>query len=147
MPLMKNSVEDDFITTYKNSSKESVNSFLAVTQKKKWYKLHGLMCATHFPTKKAVQRQLGIDTKQSHLEALKLMATKLKGKNFVLAAVDIEDIRTLKIAGDCVNESPQIMTFLDVNKGGWQSVWMNVIAVGGVVWSGIKDKENIIRSS
>ena len=87
----------------------------------------------------AAQRQVAIDTDPSFGEGLRFALRHTKPAEFVDCALEIEDPRMLRLAGESIAKDPVLLAGADLTALKAQALWREALAIDRKCWQGPSD--------
>lgn len=125
-------------------SKETSALLLELAIRKKWLLLHGSIAVKIYSLKKAVSKQLSIDTEQEHFNVFKKISEKVNPEEFIESAILYEDDRLYKISAQLILKKPKLLNKIDVSSPSWQELWLKSYEEGVELWNGFSSPNDIL---
>ena len=144
---MGSKVEERLATAApRNLDEEAAESVIAFALSRGWLRLHGATLSASCSTSNAAKRQLSVDTDQSFVEGLQFALGRAKPTELVECALEIEDPRIARLAGDAVARDPSLLRLVDMTTSKAQAMWREALTIEPECWRGPKDPESAFRS-
>ena len=104
-----------------------------------WLRLHGTILSASASPSNAARRQVTVDTEPSFLEGLRAALRRAKPAELVACALEIEDPRMPRLAGEAVAKDPELLAGLDLTPTTAQAIWREALAIEPESWQGPTD--------
>ena len=104
-----------------------------------WLRLHGTVLSASASPLDAARRQVAVDTEPSFLDGLRATLRRAKTAELVVCALEIEDPRMPRLAGEAVAKDPELLAGLDLTPTAAQAVWREALAIQPKSWQGPTD--------
>ena len=104
-----------------------------------WLRLHGTVLSASTSPSDAARRQVAVDTERSFLEGLRAALRRAKPAEVVACALEIEDPRVPRLAGEAVAKNPELLAGLNLTPTNAQAVWREALAIQPKSWQGPTD--------
>ncbi len=101
-----------------------------------WLRFHGSVLSASVSPSDAVRRQVAVDTDPSFLEGLRAALRRAKPAELVECALEIQDPRMPRLAGEVVAKNPELLAGLDFTPTAAQAVWREALAIEPESWHG-----------
>ena len=111
-----------------------------------WLCLHGAVLAAIVSTSDAARRQVAVDTDPSFVGGLRWALRHAKATEFVECALEIEDPRMPRLAGEAVAKEPRLLAEIDFKVINAQAIWREALTIDHETWRGPADPEAAFRS-
>lgn len=111
-----------------------------------WLRLHGAVLSASCSTLEAGRRQVLVDTDPSFLPGLQAALRHATPGELVECALEIEDPRLPRLAGEAVAKEPRLLAEVDVVPSKAQAVWREALAIDLESWRGPADPAAAFRS-
>ncbi len=137
--------EDSFLRNFpKSLPAHTIEHLMDFSVKNEWFKLYAKLLRSKFDVETALKTSLLIKKGTNNVESIKVIFEGLEPKEIISYAVQNDDIRVLKIAGELCHKDPQLLTLLDISSRSWQAIWAEAISNGNDIDTGISNAEKII---
>ena len=104
-----------------------------------WLRLHGTVLSASASASNAARRQVAVDTDPSFFEGLRAALRNAKPAELVGCALQIEDPRMPRLAGEAVAKDPTLLAGLDLTPTPAQAIWREALAIEPESWQGPTD--------
>ena len=104
-----------------------------------WLRLHGTVLSASASPSDAARRHVAVDTDPSFLEGLRAALRRAKPAELVECALQIEDPRMPRLAGEAVAKDPKLLAGLDLAPNTTQAIWREALAIEPESWQGPTD--------
>ncbi|MCY4354372.1 MAG: effector-associated domain EAD1-containing protein [Truepera sp.] len=104
-----------------------------------WLRLHGTVLSASASALDAARRQVAVDTGSSFVEGLRAALRSAKPAELVECALEIEDPRMPRLAGEAVARDPKLLAGLDLTPTTAQAIWREALAIEPESWQGPTD--------
>ncbi len=104
-----------------------------------WLRLYGTVLSASASPSDAARQQVAVDTDPSFLEGLRAALRRAKPAELVECALEIEDPRMPRLAGQAVAKDPKLLAGLDLTPTTAQAVWREALAIEPESWRGPTD--------
>ena len=104
-----------------------------------WLRLHGTILSASASPSDAARRQVAVDTDPSFLDGLRAALLRAKPAEVVACALEIEDPRVPRLAGEAVAKDPELLAGLDLTPTTAQAVWREALVIEPESWQGPTD--------
>ena len=104
-----------------------------------WLRLHGTVLSASASASDAARRQVAVDTNPSFFEGLRAALRSAKPAELVGCALQIEDPRMPRLAGEAVARDPGLLAGLDLTPNPVQAIWREALAIESESWQGPTD--------
>ena len=111
-----------------------------------WLCLHGAVLSAICSTSDAARRQVAVDTDPSFVEGLRWALRHAKSAEFVECALEIEDPRMPRLAGEAVAKHPRLLAEVDLTAIKAQAIWREALTIDPETWRGPADPPAAFRS-
>ena len=111
-----------------------------------WLCLHGAVLAAIVSTSDAARRQVAVDTDPSFVEGLRWALRHAKAAEFVECALEIEDPRMPRLAGEAVAKEPRLLAEIDFKVINAQAIWREALTIDPETWRCPADPSVAFRS-
>ena len=111
-----------------------------------WIRLHGAVLSASCSTLDAARRQIAVDTDSEFIEGLQWALRHAKPAEFVDCALEIEDPRMPRLAGEAVAKHPRLLARVDLTAIKAQEIWREALTIDSESWRGPADPEASFRS-
>ena len=125
--------------TPRNLDKASAETLEALALSRGWLRLHGAVLSASCSTSEAVRRQVAVDTDPSFVEGLRAALRCAKPEELVECALEIEDPRMPRLAGEAVAKASRILAEMDLTAIKAQAIWCEALAIDPESWRGPAD--------
>lgn len=121
-------------------------ALLALSQNRKWFSLHGVICLGLYPPLVAIKQHLEFDRSPSFEDALRQLVKRLDTKTVLDTALNIGENRLLRLAGEMCAKEPSFLAELNLNSREWRIIWYESILMSKNPWKGISDPPTLMNS-
>lgn len=104
-----------------------------------WLRLHGAVLSASCSPSDAVRRQIAVDTDPSFVEGLRSALRYAKPAEFVACALEIEDLRMPRLAGEAVAKNPELLDRVNITETRAQAIWREALVIASESWRGPTD--------
>ena len=104
-----------------------------------WLRLHGTVLSASASACDAARRQVAVDTDPSLLEGLRAALRRARPAELVECALEIEDPRMPRLAGEVVAKDPTLLAGLDLTPTRAQAIWRDALVIQPEAWQGPTD--------
>ena len=104
-----------------------------------WLRLHGTVLSASASPSDAARRHVAVDTDPSFLEGLRAALRRAKPAELVQCALQIDDPRMPRLAGEAVAKDPKLLAGLDLTPTTAQPIWREALAIEPESWQGPTD--------
>ena len=104
-----------------------------------WFRLHGTVLSARASPSDAARRQVVVDTDPSFIEGLRAALRRAKPAELVECALEIQDPRMSRLAGEAVAKNPKLLAGLDLAQTTAQAVWREALVIEPESWQGPTD--------
>lgn len=111
----------------------------ALSLSRGWLRLHGAVLSARFPISDAAKRQLAVDTDASNVEGLRSALRHAKPVELVECALEVEDPRIPRLAGEAVAKDPRLLAEVDLTAIEAQAIWREALTIDAESWRGPAD--------
>ena len=111
-----------------------------------WLCLHGAVMSAICPTSEAVQRQVAVDSDIEFVDGLRWTLRHARGAKCVECALEIEDPRMARLAGEAVAKNPRLLAKVDLTPIRAQAIWREALIVEPEMWRAPADPVGAFRS-
>ena len=111
-----------------------------------WLRLHGAVVSAICSTSDAARRQVAVDTDPSFVEGLRCALRHAKPTEFIECALEIEDPRMPRLAGEAVAKKPSLLGDVEVTAIQAQAIWREALTIDVESWQGPADPSIAFRS-
>ena len=133
-------VEKRLVTAAPRTLDETVAGNLeSLALSRGWLRFHGVVVSASASAANAVRRQAAVDTDPSFFEGLRAALRNAKPAELVGCALQIEDSRMARLAGEAVARDPALLSGLDLTPTAAQAVWREALAIEPEAWRGPTD--------
>ena len=113
---------------------------------REWFRLHGAVLSASCSTSDSARRQVAVDTSFSFLEGLRFALRRAEPEELVECALEIEDPRMPRFAGEAAAKAPDILADVDFTATRAQAIWREALAVDPEAWRGPADPAAALHS-
>ena len=140
-------VEERLATATPRNLDEAAAEILAThALSRGWLRLHGAVLSASCSTLDAARRQVAVDTDPSFVEGLRSALRHAKPTEFVECALEIEDPRMPRLAGEAVAKDPRLLAEVDLTAIKAQAIWREALTIDPESWRGPADPAAAFRS-
>ena len=111
-----------------------------------WLCLHGAVLAAIVSTSDAARRQVAVDTDLSFVEGLRWALRHAKPAEVVKCALEIDDPRLPRLAGEAVAKAPRLLSKVNLTAIKAQAIWREALTIDPETWRGPADPQVAFRS-
>ena len=111
-----------------------------------WLRLHGTILSANASPSDAARRQVAVDADPSFLEGLRAALRRAKPAKLVQCALEIEDPRMPRLAGEAVATDPKLLARIDLALPTAQAVWREALVINPGCWQGPTDPAAALHS-
>jgi len=122
--------------TPRKLDESAAESLLTLIFSRGWFRLHGAILSAIRDPSNAARRQVAVDTDPLHAEGLALALRWAKPAEVVECALNIEDPRVPKLAGEAVAKKPNLLANVDFTGMQAQAIWREALALNAESWRG-----------
>ena len=132
--------------TPRNLDEAAVERFVTDALSRGWLCLHGALLAAIVSTSDAVRRQVAVDADPSFFGGLRWALRHAKAAEYVECALETEDPRMPRLAGEAVAKEPRLLAEIDFKVINAQAIWREALTIDPETWRGPADPSVAFRS-
>ena len=132
--------------TPRNLDSTAARRLLVLALSRRWVRLHGAVLSASCSASHSARRQVAVDTGPSFLEGLRFALRHAKPDELVECALEIEDPRMPRLAGEAVAKAPEILADVDLTATRAQAIWREALAIDPEAWRGPADPAAVFHS-
>lgn len=132
--------------TPRNLDETAAEPLLTLVLSRGWLRMHGAVLSAICEPLDAARRQVAVDTDPSFVEGLKSALRTAKSAELVASALEINDPRMPRIAGDAVAKNPSLLAKVDFTGMQAQATWREALAINPDCWKGPADPSATFHS-
>lgn len=132
-------VEEDLAKICPKRLRDSLGSRVCeLARRHKLYQLNAASASAYLSAEEAIRDQLSLGTDTTYaLTGLRLLETRVPGKELVSAALKLGDATLELVAGEVCARNPELMGDLDVREQSWRRLWLHAIQAGSSPFTGV----------
>ena len=132
--------------TPRNLDEATAGTLEALALSRGWLRLHGAVLSASCSTSVSARRQVAVDTDLSFLEGLRFALRRARPMELVECAMEMEDPRMPRLAGEAATEAPGILAEVDLTAIKAQAIWREALATDPESWQGPADSAAAFQS-
>ena len=132
--------------TPRNLDSSAARKLLELALSRRWVRLHGAVLSASYSTSDSARRQIAVDTGPSFLEGLRFALRHAKPDELVDCALEVEDPRMPRLAGEAAAKAPEILADVDLTTTKAQAIWREALAIDPEAWRGPADPAAVFHS-
>ena len=125
--------------TPRNLDETAADTLVKPVLSRGWLRMHGAILSAAFDPLDAARGQIAVDTDPSFIEGLRSALRHVNAAELVECAVEIEDPRVSRLAGEAAAKNPGLLTRIDLTAMTGQAVWREALAIDHESWRGPAD--------
>ena len=125
--------------TPRNLDEEVATRLATVALSRRWLCLHGAVMSAICPALDAARRQVAVDTDLSFVEGLRWALRYAKGAELMECALEMEDPRMPRLAGEAAAKEPRLLAEVDLTAIKAQVIWRESLIIDPETWRGPAD--------
>ena len=140
-------VEERLATaTPRNLNEAAAQTLVTHALSRGWLRLHGAVLSASCTTSDAARRQVAVDTDSAFVEGLRRALRHAKPVEFVRCALEIDDPRMPRLAGEAVAKHPSLLAKVDLTAIKAQAIWREALTIDSESWRGPTVPDAAFRS-
>ena len=125
--------------TPRNLERTAAETLEALALSRGWLRLHGAVLSASCLMYDAARRQIAVDTDPSFLDGLRSALRRAKPAELVECALEVEDPRMPRLAGEAAAKDSGILAEVDLTAVKAQVIWREALAIDPESWQGPAD--------
>ena len=132
--------------TPRNLDEAAAETLRAPVLSRRWLRLHGAVLSASCSPSDAARRQVEVDTDPSFVEGLRSSLRNGEPAEFVECALEIDDPRMPRLAGEAVAKARGLLAEVDLTVIKAQAIWREALAIDRKCWRGPADPAVTLHS-
>ena len=120
--------------TPRNLDRAAAESLATLVLSRGWLRMHGAVLSAICSPSDATRRQVVVDVDPSFVEGLKLALRRTKPPEVVECALEIDDPRVSRLAGEAVAKNPGLLVRVDLTAMTAQAIWREALSIDPECW-------------